>query len=308
MRIIFMGTSVFALPGLEALIKNHHVVGVYTQPPKPKGRGYQTQKSPVHDRAEQYGIPVFTPTSLRKKDVQDQIKNHQADVGVVAAYGLILPQGVLDSLPLGWLNIHGSLLPQWRGAAPIQRALMAGDDKTGVTIMKMDAGLDTGPIIIKEEILITPETDFISLQHALALLGARLLIDVLKTYPCPMTPQPSTHISYAHKLEKQEAFLNWHLPASVLINHMKGLHVWPGAYLTHKNQDIKILEAVLVLCDDQQTPGTVLDDQLLIQCGAHAIRPLVLQKPGKGPVELKSFLNGHSIPKGTILVQKHAAV
>lgn len=315
MRIIFMGTPLFSVPALEALVHSQHqVVAVYTQPPKPRGRGHQLQETAVHERALALGIPVYTPTSLRSQSVQEEIQSLQADVGVVVAYGLILPSAVLDAPRWGCINIHASLLPRWRGAAPIQRALMAGDTQTGITIMKMDTGLDTGPMISQASVPISDRTTLPELQETLALLGAHLLTEVLTDYPCLVQNQPTIGVTYAAKIAKTESFLDWRLPASLLIRHIKALNPWPGTVLTYKGEDIKILEARteedVFFSSPQDVPGTILDDSLLILCGQGALRPLRLQRPGKVPLALEAFLNGTSISKGEVLKVKtfHASL
>jgi methionyl-tRNA formyltransferase len=301
MRIVFMGTPDFAVPALKMLIEsNHEVVGVYTQAPKPKGRGHQVQKSPVHLLADQEGIPVFTPSNLRDDQAQNNLKDLNADVGVVVAYGMILPQRILDTPRHGCINIHASLLPKWRGAAPIHRALMAGDTTTGVTIMKMDAGLDTGPMISQAEIAIEAHTTSQSLHESLSFLGAQLLWEVLRDYPCKTIPLPEEGVSYAHKLTKNEAFLDWSQEAVTLERYVRALNPWPGTFMRLADQDVKILEAK-VIDDASGAPGSILDEKLLIACGKGALRPLKLQKPGKAPIYLKDFLNGTNISIGTRL-------
>lgn len=305
MKIVFMGTPEFAVPALQMLIDSHHeVVGVYTQAPKPKRRGQKAHKSPIHHVAEKADIPVFTPHSLKDTQQQQTMASLNADVGIVVAYGMILPKSILETPKHGCVNIHGSLLPRWRGAAPIHRALMAGDTKTGITIMKMDEGLDTGPMISCAEITITPMDTSEKLYDTLSLIGAQLLQEVLQEYPCKTLIQSEQGITYAHKLIKSEAFLDWSLDAFTLERYVRALNPWPGAIMTYNDQDIKILQAT-VFKDSQGVPGEILDEALLIACSTGALRPLKVQKPGKAPMALKDFLNGTPIAKGTRLFNRN---
>lgn len=299
-----MGTPDFAVPALEKLLSSHHeVIGVYTQRPKPKGRGHMVQESPVHALALKFGLPVFTPSSLRTPEEAAILSDLKPDVVIVVAYGMILPQSILDVPKFGCINIHGSLLPRWRGAAPIHRALMAGDQTTGITIMKMDAGLDTGPMIMKDSITIKQGDTFQELYGSLSHMGARLLIKTLESYPCPMEEQPNDGVTYADKIKKEEAYVKWaSITATELERYVRALNPWPGVIFQYQNQEIKILKAEVI--EDKsinKNPGEILDAELTIACKEGSIRPMILQKSGKKPVGLKDFLNGTVIKKGHII-------
>lgn len=303
MRIIFMGSPDFAVPSLSALIATgHDIVAVYSQPPRPTGRGGKMKNTPVHDAALTAGLSVHTPLSFKVADEVSGFASFSADLAVVAAYGLILPQEILDAPRLGCVNVHASLLPRWRGAAPIQRAIQAGDTESGITIMQMEAGLDTGPMLARARIPIMSDTTGASLHDALATLGAELL---LKTLPGIQTgkqvaePQDDSAVTYASKLEKSEARIDWTKPASELDRTIRAFFPWPGSSFAHNGEIIKILTAELA--DGDGPPGTVLDDQLTVACGSGALRPTRLQRPGKKPVPAADFLRGMELPPGTIL-------
>ncbi|MBN9413288.1 MAG: methionyl-tRNA formyltransferase [Candidatus Paracaedimonas acanthamoebae] len=302
-RVIFMGTPDFAVPALQLLLdKGYHVIGIYTQPPRPAGRGYHVQKSPVHSLGDRYNIPVFTPKTLKTNEEQTLFKTLKADIAIVAAYGLILPQAILEAPRLGCLNIHGSLLPRWRGAAPIQRAILAGDHETGITIMQMDAGLDTGTMLSKESIPITPQTTASTLHDQLAPLGASLLLKTLEDLQHDQItpqPQPSEGVTYAHKITKQEGQLDWAQEAKMLERQVRAFTPWPGAWFIWQDEIYKVLAAEVLSLSGKV--GQVLDDQLTIACGQQAFRPQLIQKQGKKPCSLKDFLNGHVILRGTQL-------
>lgn len=306
-KIIFMGTPVFAVTALKALYEaGYPIVAVYCQPPKPVGRGYKMTSCPVQVYAESMGIPVYTPKSLRSAEAQEIFRSHEGDLSVVAAYGLILPKEILEAPKQGCLNIHGSLLPRWRGAAPIQRSIMAGDLETGITIMKMDEGLDTGPMLTKRAISITSETTSQDLHDQLTLIGAELLLETIPGYidgSIPLQVQPEDGITYAHKLSKEESRLDWNRPAQELDCHIRGLHPWPGTYFHHEETLLKVSKAMLVEreIDDSVRPGTVLDDRLTIACGQGALRLLTLQKPGGKWLSVEEFLRGYMLPRGTFL-------
>ncbi|MCL4672766.1 MAG: methionyl-tRNA formyltransferase [Sphingomonadaceae bacterium] len=300
MRTIFMGTPDFAVPSLRALhAAGHQVVAVYSQPPAPSGRGKKLQPSPVHRVAEELGIAVHTPKSLRKAEAQEEFAALGADVAVVAAYGLILPQAILDAPKHGCLNVHASLLPRWRGAAPIHRAVMAGDKETGVTIMQMDAGLDTGPIIAKVTTPINDKTTG-ELTAELAELGAHLMVEVLAGLD-QIEPviQPEEGVTYAAKIDKAEARIDWSRPAAEVVRHIHGLAPFPGAWCEIDGERVKLLRAVVF--DGNDNPGTVLDDMLTIACGSGAIRPVRLQRAGKPAMGLDEFLRGYPVAAGTVL-------
>ncbi len=303
LKLVFMGTPDFSVPILESLQDaGHQVVAVYSQPPRPAGRGHKEQLSPVHAFAHQRGIPVRTPKSLKSPEEQQAFAALGADAAVVAAYGLILPQAVLDAPRLGCLNVHASLLPRWRGAAPIQRAIMAGDAETGVTIMQMDAGLDTGAMLLQESILLAPDTTASWLHDMLAAMGSRMIVTALEGVEeesLTATPQPAEGVTYAHKLAKDEGRIDWSKSAEVIERQIRGLNPWPGVWFDLGAERIKVQEAVLV--PGGGVPGTVLDDQLTVACGQQALRPTKVQRPGKAAMTTGEMLRGHGIPKGTVL-------
>lgn len=306
-RLAFMGTPEFAVHSLKALLEaNYNVVAVYSQPPRPVGRGYKVCQSPVHEFAASHHIPVYTPTSLRTEEAQEQWKALNLDVAIVAAYGLILPQAILDAPRQGCLNVHASLLPRWRGAAPIQRAILADDQETGITIMKMDAGLDTGDTLLMKKISITQTTTGSQLHDCLAQLGGEALLEALPLYMSEAlhpTPQPTEGITYAEKLSKEEGELDWHLPASVLERKVRALNPWPGTWFHIGEDRIKVLEAQVVQASG--SPGTIVDDQFTIACGEQALRLLRVQKVGKSPLSAADFLRGYELPSKQLL---HAAI
>jgi methionyl-tRNA formyltransferase len=304
MKLVFMGTPDFSVPILGSLIEaGHQVVCVYSQPPRPAGRGHKEQPTPVHAFAHQQGIPVRTPKSLKSPEAQADFAALGADMAVVAAYGLILPQAVLDAPRLGCLNVHASLLPRWRGAAPIQRAILAGDPETGVTIMQMDAGLDTGAMLLKESILLLPDATASWLHDMLAAMGARMIVEAVDKLeaeePLPATPQPALGVTYAHKLAKEEGLLDWRQTAVELDRKVRALNPWPGVWFEMAGERIKVIEAAVVPGAGQ--PGTVLDDQLSVACGKFALRPLKVQRAGKAAMTVPDMLRGHAIPKGPVL-------
>jgi methionyl-tRNA formyltransferase len=298
MRIILMGTPGFAVPALDlALAAGHAIIAVYTRAPKPAGRGKTLQISPVHARAQALGIPVHCPRNFRDPAAVEQFLAvaGTADVAVVAAYGLILPQAVLDAPRLGCLNIHGSLLPRWRGAAPIQRAILAGDAVTGVTIMQMDAGLDTGAMLARAETTVDGKTAG-ELFTELASIGAQLLIDVLANPPGAI-PQPAQGATLAPRIDKAEARLDTSQPASRLERQVRAFNPAPGAWLEIGGERVKILAATVEPA--APSPGVTLDDRLLIGTSEGGLRPFLLQRAGKPAMDAKSLLNGWRVPAGT---------
>ncbi|MEI8177050.1 methionyl-tRNA formyltransferase [Aestuariivirga sp.] len=301
MRIIFMGTPDFAVGTLKALMgAGHEIACVYSQPPRPAGRGMAERPSPVQAFAKAQGIEVRTPTSLKSEDEQARFAALNADAAVVVAYGLLLPAPVLDAPRLGCFNVHASLLPRWRGAAPIQRAIMSGDAESGVTIMRMEEGLDTGPMCKVGRIAITPTTTAQSLHDTLAESGARLMAEVLAQPTITSTPQPGEGVTYARKIDKAEARIDFSKSAAEVCRHIHGLSPFPGAWLPVNGTRIKAL-----LCEVVQghgTPGTFIDDHLTIACGSGAIRLLKLQREGKGAMEARDFLRGFPISQGTVAV------
>ena len=295
-----MGTPDFAVPTLDALVAaGHDVVAAYSQPPRPGGRrGKAAVKSPVQLRAEAIGIPVFTPVSLRDADAQAEFATHDADVAVVAAYGLLLPRAVLDAPRHGCLNVHGSLLPRWRGAAPIQRAILAGDAETGVGIMQMEAGLDTGPVRAEGRTPIDGKTAG-DLTAELAAMGARLMVTVLADLDAhPAHPQPDDGVTYAAKIDKAETRLDFAQPAPAVERQVRAFNP-PGAWVEHAGERIRILSADIVA--GSGAAGTVLDDQLTIACADGAIRPTRVQRAGRGVMTAGELLRGFAIPPGTRL-------
>ena len=300
MRLIFMGTPHFAVPTLNALVEaGHDVVAVYSQPPSRAGRGKQERPSPVHARALELGIEVRHPTSLKGADEQAAFAALEADVAVVAAYGLLLPQAVLDAPKHGCLNVHGSLLPRWRGAAPIHRAIQAGDEQTGVTIMQMELGLDTGPMLMKVTTPIGAKTTG-ELHDELAELGASLMVETLAALPTlNAQPQDDALATYAPKIDKAEARLDFTKPAAVLEREVRAFSPFPGSWFELDGARIKLLRAEMV--EGTGTPGTVLDDQHTIACGEGAIRPVTLQRAGKPAMALADFLRGNPLAKGSVI-------
>ncbi|WP_128892099.1 methionyl-tRNA formyltransferase [Erythrobacter sp. HKB08] len=297
MRIVFMGTPDFAVPTLEALHKAaHEIVAVYTQPPRPAGRGKKLQPSPVQKVAERLGIEVRSPKSLKSAEEQEKFGALGADVAVVAAYGLILPQAILDAPANGCLNVHASILPRWRGAAPIHRAIMAGDPTTGVTIMQMEAGLDTGPMLATARTTIDQKTTG-ELTEELAHLGAQLMVGTLRDLAIHVpVAQDDEDATYAPKIDKAEARIDWTKPAQEVMRHIHGLAPFPGAWSELDGERVKFLRAEVVEASGK--PGEVLDDDLAIACGEGAIRPLRLQRAGKPAMDRSDFLRGKPVDKG----------
>ncbi len=291
MRIVFMGTPDFSVPVLDALVAaEHDIVAVYSQPPRPAGRGKKERPSPVQARAEALGLQVLTPLSLRKPEPQADFAAHRADVAVVVAYGLILPQAILDAPRMGCLNIHASLLPRWRGAAPIHRAIMAGDAETGVCIMQMEAGLDTGPVLLREATPIAEGETTGQLHDRLSKMGARLITQALVELP-DLTPeaQPADGVTYAEKIDKAEARVDWDRPARDVANHICGLSPFPGAWCDVAGERVKLLAAQAVPGDG--VPGQVLQD-FTIACRDGAVQVTLAQRPGKKPMAANEVLNG----------------
>jgi methionyl-tRNA formyltransferase len=304
LRTVFMGTPDFAAVALKALIDaGHDVIAVYSQPPRPKGRGMDTRKSPVQLLAEERGIVVRAPVTLRNADEIASFQALQADVAVVAAYGLILPKAALDAPRYGCLNIHASLLPRWRGAAPIQRAIMAGDTESGVTIMQMEEGLDTGPMLLKEAMPIAASMNAGALHDALAGMGARLICAALEKLPggeLTAEPQPAEGVTYAAKITKEECRIDWRLGAVELDRHIRGLSPMPGAFTEIKGERLTILAAEIVP-EQAGAAGVTLDDRLTIACGAGAVWPTLVKRAGKRAMSVDEMLRGFAVPKGTAL-------
>lgn len=302
--LIFMGTPQFAVPTLRALVNAGHIIAaVYTAPPKPAGRGQKETLTPVHRAALEYHLPVFTPASLKDSQSQQFFRNLHADAAVVAAYGLLLPPAILEGTKLGCLNVHPSLLPRWRGAAPIQRAIMAGDKETGIVIMQMNAGLDTGDMLLTERYHIADGTTAGQLHDALAQKAGAMMVQTLEGLAAgsiTATPQPEEGVTYAKKITKEECRIHWNQPASAIRNHILGLSPHPGAFFVYQGEHIKILDAALTsTAPSANAPGTVLDHQLTIACVEGALTPKVVQRPGKKAMATHEMLQGYSIPAGS---------
>ncbi|WP_424977784.1 methionyl-tRNA formyltransferase [Leisingera sp. S232] len=301
MRIIFMGTPDFSVPVLDALVEaGHEIAAVYSQPPRPAGRGKKDRPTPVHARAAALGLEVRHPVSLKGDAEQQDFAALNADVAVVVAYGLILPQPVLDAPAQGCLNIHASLLPRWRGAAPIHRAVMAGDAKTGICIMQMEAGLDTGPVLLRDATAIGAEETTAQLHDRLSEMGAGLIVEALTHLP-DLVPevQPNEGVIYAEKIDKAEAQIDWTRPAADVDRKIRGLSPFPGAWCEIEGQRVKLL--LSKLAEGQGTPGEVLDDALTVACGAGAVQLLRLQRAGKSAQDPDVFLRGFPVQKGSRL-------
>ncbi|MBI6628848.1 methionyl-tRNA formyltransferase [Pontibaca salina] len=303
MRVAFMGTPDFSVPVLQALVDaGHQIAAVYCQPPRPAGRGKKDRPSPVQKRAEELGLKVRHPVSLRAPEVQADFAALNADVAVVVAYGLILPQAILDAPRQGCVNIHASLLPRWRGAAPIHRAIMAGDPETGICIMQMDAGLDTGPVLLREPVPIAPEDTTGTLHDRLSENGAALIVQALERIDrLTPDPQPDDGVTYAVKIDKSEARVDWNRPAEVVDRHIRGLSPFPGAWTEIDGARVKLLHSRLA--PGQGAPGEVLQagDALVVACSGGAIEITRLQRAGRGAQDSASFLRGQRIEKGTRL-------
>ena len=301
LSLAFMGTPDFAAASLAALIAAGHAIrAVYSQPPRPAGRGHRPQASPVQALAESHGLPVFTPASLKAEDERRRFAGLGLDAAVVAAYGLILPRGFLEAPRLGCLNVHASLLPRWRGAAPIQRAILAGDKETGISIMRMDEGLDTGPVLLSKSVAIGPQETGGSLHDKLAGLGARLIVEALDRLAAgslAATAQPATGVTYAAKLGRADGRLDWRLPADELARRVRALSPRPGAWCEAAGERLRVLTAEAM--PGEGPPGCVLDDRLTVACGAGALRLLLLQRPGRAPMPAEALLRGFALPAGT---------
>jgi methionyl-tRNA formyltransferase len=306
MKLAFLGTSEFAVPALKALVEaGHDVVAVYTRAPKPAGRGQQERRTPVHELALSLGLAVRTPKGLRSEEEAAAFKALDLDAAVVVSYGHILPKAFLDAPVLGCINIHGSLLPRWRGAAPIHRAILAGDAETGVTIMRMDEGLDTGPMLLAERTPISAADTAETVHDRLAELGGRLIVstlDALVARTIEPVPQPDDGVTYAHKLGKEEGALDWRRPAAELERKVRAFHPWPGTWFDVAGERIKVLGAALTLAGG--TPGTVSvgrDGFPVVTCGVGGLKLLKLQRAGKSAQTADAFLRGFALAAGTVL-------
>ncbi|MBR0672235.1 methionyl-tRNA formyltransferase [Neoroseomonas soli] len=300
MRLAFMGSPDFAVPALRALhAAGHEIAAVYAQPPRPAGRGQRETPCPVHRAALDLGLPVRTPARLRRDAAEHEaVAALNLDAAIVAAYGLILPKPMLDAPRRGCLNIHASLLPRWRGAAPIHAAILAGDAESGVTIMRMEEGLDTGPMLLKEATPIGPETTVQALHDALAEIGARLVLRALDEDPRAV-PQPEEGVTYAPKLTKEDGRLDWSQHAAALERRVRALNPWPGTFFTHGGEQIRVLSASVE--PGSGAPGTLLDGAALVACGSGALRLTRLQRPGRAAMDADAFLRGFALPAGSVI-------
>lgn len=307
LKVVFMGTPDFSVPVLRAILEaGHEVRAVYSQPPRPAGRGMTEMKAPVHVFAEDHGLAVLTPKSLKGEAEQRAFAGHGADVAVVVAYGLVLPKAILAAPRFGCLNLHASALPRWRGAAPIQRAIMAGDTETAAMVMQMEEGLDTGPVCLADCVPIGPDMTARELHDVLSERGARLMataLDRLEAGRLTATPQAAAGVTYAAKIDKAEARIDFSRPAAAVHNHIRGLSPFPGAWFevsagAGKPERIKVLRSALE-AGHRGTPGEVLDDALAIACGEGAVRLLEVQRAGKRPAGAAEFLRGFPLAKGS---------
>jgi methionyl-tRNA formyltransferase len=303
LRLIFMGTPDFAVPTLVEIVgRGHEVVAVYTRAPKPAGRGMELQVTPVEREARRFGIPVLTPKTLRSDEAVAAFRAHGADAAVVVAYGLILPVPVLEAVPLGCFNLHASLLPRWRGAAPINRAIMAGDAEAGVMVMRMAEGLDTGPVAMAERLAVGADMTAGDLHDTLARLGADLMVRALGAVErgtLQLTPQPEAGVTYAAKIDKGETRIDWSKPWKDVHDHCRGLSPFPGAWFELAGQRVKVLRTTRG--EGVGAPGTVLDDRLTVACREGAVRLLEVQRAGRQPMKAEEFLRGAKITPGTRL-------
>lgn len=307
LRIVFMGTPAFSVPVLDSILRaGHSVVAVYSQPPRPSGRGQTEQPSPVHRFALEHGLKVLTPLNFKADEDRTAFAAHNADAAVVVAYGLILPAEVLNAPRYGCFNVHASKLPRWRGAAPIQRAIMSGDTETAVMVMRMERGLDTGPVCLTRAIPITPETTAAVLHDTLSEAGAALIVEALARLEAgtlTATPQPADGVTYAAKIDKSEARIDFSRTAAEVVAHIHGLSPFPGAWfeVAHggKPERIKVLRAAAI--DGSGEPGVALDDRLTIACGQGAVRFIEVQRAGKRPAGAEEFLRGFPLPAGTVI-------
>jgi methionyl-tRNA formyltransferase len=298
-----MGSCAFAVPALLALINNHQVTAVFTQEAKPQGRGLKMQLSEVHSLANASAIPVYTPKTLRLESIFELIQSIQADVIIVCSYGLIVPENILNAKKYGCLNIHPSLLPKYRGAAPLQRSIIAGEDKTAVCIMQMDNGLDTGPILLTQEVPIYDDVTYVMLRDKCAEIGAMLLLQAIeKIEVLSRIAQSSDGVSYAQKLTKQESKINWQASAKEISCQIRGMNPWPGTYFLHQDIQIKVLQAKVIVTAHDFAPGLVINDQLHVACAKDLLAIEVVQKPGSKTLGVQDFLKGYLLTSGTMLL------
>ncbi len=311
LRLVFMGSPDFAVPSLDALAEaGFEITAVYTAPPRPAGRGHHRQRSAVHQAAAEREIEVRTPVDLKDEDEQQEFTALEADAAVVVAYGLILPPAIFQAPRLGTINVHASLLPRWRGAAPIQRAILAGDDMTGITIMQINSGLDTGDILAQERVPITDMTTAETLHELLASLGSRMIVDALRGLDdgtVTPTPQPIGQACYANKLDRTEGYLDWRHPAADLQRQVRALVPWPGAWFSHGGVRIKVLRAETVRGRTGAKPGLVLDARLTVNCADGGLRLTRLQRQGRASMAAADFLNGFDLGEGDVLSSEDSA-
>jgi methionyl-tRNA formyltransferase len=304
LRLIFMGTPDFAVPTLAEIVKRgHEIAAVFTRAPKPAGRGMTPAPSPVAVAAARLELPVLTPESLRLPEAEAAFQTHRADAAVVVAYGLILPKPILAAVPLGCFNLHASLLPRWRGAAPINRAIMAGDTETGVTVMKMEAGLDTGPIAMEKKVPIAPDASAGELHDRLALVGADLMgraLEALEQGALSLRPQPQAGVTYAAKIDRAETRIDWRQPWRQVHDHIRGLSPFPGAWFEcgHAGKPVRVKVLRTTQAQGGGAPGTLLDDRLTVACLEGAVRIVELQRAGARPMAAEEFLRGMPLPPG----------
>jgi methionyl-tRNA formyltransferase len=307
LRLVFMGTPDFAVPTLLQLVgQGHEIAAVYTRAPQPAGRGMELRPSPVEHEARRFGFEVLTPKSLRSDEALAAFAAHQADAAVVVAYGLILPVAILEAVPLGCLNLHASLLPRWRGAAPINRAIMAGDAETGISIMRMEAGLDTGPVAMVEPVAIGADMTAGELHDTLARLGADLMgraLAALERGSLSFTPQPGDGVTYAHKIDKAETRIDWSKPWRAVHDHCRGLSPFPGAWfeIGSGKDTVRVKALRTTRGEGSGAPGAALDDALTIACGDGAVRLVQVQRAGRQPMTAAEFLRGNPLAAGTRL-------
>lgn len=303
LRLVFMGTAAFAVPALEALAASgHSLCAVYSQPARPAGRGLKPRLTPVHAAAERLGSEVHTPRTLRDPEAQEAFRGLRPDLAVVAAYGLLLPPPVLDAPACGCVNLHASLLPRWRGAAPIQHAILEGDSESGVTIFRMEPTLDTGPVLAMERMALGPRTTAAGLHDALAALAARMIVPTVAAIAAgrvQATPQPEAGVTYAPKLERDSGRLDWTRPAVVLERQLRALNPWPGCWTVLHGERLRVLAGAVG--DGAGPPGEVLDDRLTVACGEGVLRLTCVQRAGGRPLEAAAFLRGCPVPRGTRL-------
>ncbi len=299
MKIIFMGTPAFSVPALIEIINaGHEVIAVYSQPPRPSGRGQKEHNSPVHEVALEYGIPVFTPKSLKNIEAQEQFTALGADLAVVVAYGLLLPKPILETCTC--LNIHASILPRWRGAAPLQRAIMAGDKKTGITIMKMDEGLDTGDMLLTHEVKILPDMNAGHLHDELSIIGGKLIVTALTKIGQGelLAVRQEGEATYAAKIQKEEAKIDWNLPGQQIILNIRAFNPYPGSYFEYKSEKIKMLDADFMYGVYAQENGVIVDEDFSISCNGGKIVPQLIQRQGKKIMPVTEMLRGFKVEVG----------